>query len=113
MAHRAGKSTSGGTSTSASLPGSGSGGLGGGGGVRDRRCLGRVPELGQRARRGGRRLDGGGVRRGRDAEPAGAEPLGHLLLGGGGPGVVVLAVDDQYRQVQLGQFGGPVRGGEY
>ena len=59
------------------------------------------------------RLDGGGVHGARNAHPAGAQPPGHLLLRGRGPGIVVLTVDDQHRDLaQPGQLGRPVRGGE-
>src|SRR5207248_6902218 len=68
----------------ASPPTDASGGAANGGGIRAR-GLGRVPELGQRARRGGGRLDGGGVRGRRDAQPASAEPAGHVLLRRRGP----------------------------
>ncbi len=71
-------------------------------------------KLGQRAGRRGRGLHGGGVHGARDADPARAQPPGHVLLCGGRPGVVVLAVDDQHRQLaELGQLGGPVRRGEH
>jgi hypothetical protein len=80
----------------------------------DQRCLGRIPELRQRARCGGGRLDGGGVHGRRDAQPAGAESPGHVLLRGRGPGVVVLAVDDQHRDlIEPRELGRPVRRGEH
>ena len=76
-------------------------------------AFGRVPELGQDARRGHRRLDRGRVRGTRDAGALGAESPGHLVLLGGRPGVVVLAVDDHDRQARrrggLGQLIGAVR----
>jgi ATP-dependent nuclease, subunit B len=71
----------------ASPPADRSGGTADGGRIRAR-GLGRVPELGQRAGRGGGRLDGGGVHGRRDAA-GGREPAGHVLLRGRGPGVVV------------------------
>ena len=78
------------------------------------RRLGGIPELGQRTGRRGGRLDGGGVHGRGDAQAAGAEPPGHVLLRGRGPCVVVLAVDDQHRDlIEPRQLGRPVRRGEH
>jgi RecB family exonuclease len=65
------------------------------GGCRKSRPLGRVPEVGQRLCRRGGRLDGGGVRGRRDARSHRAEGCCHFPLDFGGPGVVVLAVEDE------------------
>ena len=76
--------------------------------------LGFVPEVCQGAGRRGRGFDGGRVHGPGDAHPAGAQPSGHSLLRGRRPGIVVLAVDHQHRELaEPGQFGRPVRCGEH
>jgi hypothetical protein len=61
-------------------------------------------------RRGCRGLDVGVVRRAGDAGAPRAQPRGHVLLHGGRPGIVILAVEHECRDAARGELFGPVRG---
>jgi RecB family exonuclease len=73
-------------------------------------ALGGVPERGEGVRGGGRGLHVRVMRGGRDAGAFRVQPGGHVLLERGGPGVVVLAVEDVRRDGPGGQLARPVVG---